>query len=359
MISPFSVDRRAALPWVAGGAALLIVCAGIFALILTGRTRRATTPGASIIASILGTTTSTTDLVPRHLDGLPVPPDLASAAPWAVMIDNQVDARPQSGVSAARVVIESPVEGGITRLMAFFAPTSTLPEIGPIRSARPYFVDWAQGWHAAYFHVGGSPEALDHIASLNGRFKDANEMSNGWAFWRDDNRVAPHSTLTNGERMTALSERKSFASSTLPVAWHFLDDATSTKFGEVSRVNVPYGGSYNVVWKFDKDRNLYLRNVSGRRITDRDGSAVESTNVIIIKTEAQILDDKGRLRVRTTGSGDAIAYRDGAKFSLRWRRTPGEPIRFETVDGVEYLLRPGVTWIEVTTDDATFAGLEK
>ncbi len=357
MISSFFVDRRAVLPWIAGAAVLFIVCASIFALILTGRTRRATAPVVSTNTDVPAT--STTSLVPRHLDGLLVTPDLANVAPWAVMIDHQVDARPQSGVSAARIVIESPVEGGITRLMAFFAPTSTLPEIGPIRSARPYFVDWAQGWHAAYFHVGGSPEALEHITALGGRFKDANEMMNGWAFWRDDGRVAPHSTMTNGERMESLAERKGFASSTLPAAWHFFDEATSTKLGEVTRANIPYGGSYNVVWKFDKDRNIYGRNVSGRRALDRDGSAIESNNIIIIKTEAQILDDKGRLRLRTTGSGDAMAYRDGNKFSLRWRRTPGEPIRFETVDGIEYLLRPGVTWIEVTTDDMMFAGLEK
>lgn len=359
MNPPFSFDRRASVAWVIGSIVLLLVCAGVFALILTGRTRRSGTVKPVVVDTFQST--STEGLVPRHLDGVLVAPELANAAPWAVMIDQQVDARPQSGVSAASVVIESPVEGGITRLMAFFAPTSTLPEIGPVRSARPYFVDWAQGWHAAYFHVGGSPEALDRITALNAnRFKDANEMTNGWAFWRDDARVAPHSTMTNGERMQALSDRKSFASSTLPSAWHFLDDTTSTvKVGDVSRVTIPYGGSYNVVWKLDKDRNVYARNVSGRKTADRNGSVVEAKNVIVIKTEAQVLDEKGRLRVRTTGSGDAIAYRDGGKFSLRWRRTPGEPIRLETVDGIEYLLRPGVTWIEVTTDDTTFAGLEK
>lgn len=350
-------DRRW-LPWIGGSAALLLVCVGVFVLILTGHTRRSptTTPSTS---TGTGESTSTVALVPRHLDGFLVPAEQASEAPWAVMIDHQVDARPQSGLGAARLVIESPVEGGITRLMAFFVPTSTLGEIGPIRSARPYFVDWAQGWHAAYFHVGGSPEALERIAALNGRFKDVNEMMNGWAFWRTDGRSAPHSTMTKGELMQALAERKGFASSTLGAVWHFFDAGTSTKIGDVLRVAVPYGGSYNVVWRFDKDRNLYTRSVAGRRALDRAGNALEASNVVVIKTEAQILDDKGRLRLRTTGSGEAVAYRDGNKFSLRWRRTPGEPIRFETVDGIEYLLRPGVTWIEVTTDDKIFAGLEK
>ena len=359
MNPPFSFARRAPTVWIIGVVALLLVCGGVFALILSGRTRRAThaSPAAT---DVFEAATSSAGLVPRHLDGVPVTPELANAAPWAVMIDNQVDARPQSGVSSANVVIESPVEGGITRLMAMFAPTSTLSEVGPIRSARPYFVDWAQGWRAMYAHVGGSPEALDRITSLGTHFNDANEMMNGWAFWRDDARVAPHSTMTNGTRMESLSERKGYVSTTLASAWHFLDEAaSSTTPGTVLRVAVPYGGSYNVVWKFDKEQTIYTRSIGGKKAIDKSGSAVQAKNIIVIKTDAQILDDKGRLRVRTTGSGDAIAYRDGNKFSLRWRRTPGEPIRFETVDGIEYLLRPGTTWIEVTTDDTTFAGLEK
>jgi len=113
------------------------------------------------------------------------------------------------------------------------------------------------------------------------------------------------------------------------------------------------------VWRFDKDRQVYIRSVAGRNVLDKQGSSIDASNVVVIKTEEEVLDDKGRLRVRTTGSGEAIAYRDGDKFSIRWRRSPGEPIRFETVDGIEFLLRPGKTWIQVTTDDKIFAGLEK
>ncbi|MDP3794018.1 MAG: DUF3048 C-terminal domain-containing protein, partial [Candidatus Uhrbacteria bacterium] len=69
--------------------------------------------------------------------------------------------------------------------------------------------------------------------------------------------------------------------------------------------------------------------------------------------------DVGRLHVRTIGSGDALAYRDGNKYTIRWRRSAGEPIKFESKDGKEFLFNRGRTWIEVTIDDRMFAGLEK
>jgi hypothetical protein len=355
-------DYRALLPWVVGGIILLLICIGVFVLIVLGKTRRSSQM-ASVPSVDSAVTTTASMLVPRHLDGVLVSPEQANLAPWAIMIDNQLDARPQAGLSAASVVIESPVEGGITRLMALFAPTSTLPEIGPVLSARPYFVDWAFAWNATYFHVGGSPEALEQIKNLGARFRGVSEIANGWAFWRAANRTAPHDVITNGERMQMLAERKGYTSSTVSAAWHFLDVATgtasSTKIGEVTRAAIAYGGSYSVSWRFDKARDVYTRFVSGRAVKDAQGNSVEADNVLVIKTDAQVLDEKGRLRLRTTGSGDAVAYRDGNKYSLRWRRSPGEMIRFEGEGGVEFLLRPGKTWIQVTTDDASFAGLEK
>ncbi len=356
MLEILEIDRRKLIPWVAGGAILMIICAAIFALVISGKTRRNAAPPTT--PDVL-TPTSTQALVPSRLDGTLTTPEEANRAPWAVMIDHQVDARPNFGVSAASVVIESPVEGGITRLMALFAATSTLPEIGPVRSARPYFVDWAKSWNAMYVHVGGSPEALDMIKAMStSTFRDANEMFNGWAFWRAANRTAPHNILTNGERMSSLAQRRGYASSTISSVWHFMDVNATTTIGDITRVAVPYGGSYNVVWRFDKDINAYVRSIGGKKAADANGTEIEASNIIVIKTEEQIMDDKGRLRIRTTGSGDAIAYRNGRKFSIRWRRSPNEQIRFETIDGTEFLLQPGKTWIEVTTNDTIFAGLE-
>lgn len=275
------------------------------------------------------------------------------------MIENHIVGWPMSGLSQARVVFEAPVEGALPRFMAFFDGSASVDKIGPVRSARPYFVDWALGWNAEYYHVGGSPEALEQINGQGGRMDNVDEMRAGYAFWRSRDRQAPHNTYTNTDLMTAAETRKSFATSSSIAAWHYQDAASGTDRGDVLTVRIPYGGSYNVMWKFDRVRGVYGRFQAAQRQSDADGSAVESENVMVIKTDARVLDGLGRLRLRTIGGGDAVAYRDGKKFIMRWHRGNGEPIRFEGLDGGEYLLNRGRTWIEVTTDDRTFAGLER
>jgi tetratricopeptide (TPR) repeat protein len=108
-----------------------------------------------------------------------VPP--ASAAgrprPIAVMVENSRHARPQSGLLQADVVFEAPVEGGITRFLAVFQdPQREVQELGPVRSARHYFVHQVPAMDAIYAHCGGSTlgyaaikkDKVDHIDESGG-----------------------------------------------------------------------------------------------------------------------------------------------------------------------------------------------
>ena len=102
----------------------------------------------------------------RHpLTGSLISQDIELPQVYGVMIDNHPEARPQSGLDQAFLVIEAPVEGGISRLLAFFSAEQVLEEIGPVRSARPYFLDWNNELDALYVHVGGSDAALDYIST--------------------------------------------------------------------------------------------------------------------------------------------------------------------------------------------------
>jgi len=130
------------------------------------------------------------DCVRRALDGVYTRPELANLAPVAVMIDNHPDARPQSGIEKAGLVYEAEVEGYYTRLMAVFSDENEVVKIGPVRSARPYFVDWANELNAVYAHCGGSPEALVNIEQKG--IVDLNEIYSGRFFWRATDRSAPH-----------------------------------------------------------------------------------------------------------------------------------------------------------------------
>ncbi len=337
------------------GACVLVTISGlIFYFVVTGKTRRDTTTSVPE-ASVTTSTESVLALRPRHVDGVLVSVGEEALSLRAVMIDNQIDARPWSGVSQAQLVIEAPVEGGITRLMAFYDATTTVPMIGPVRSARPYFVEWAEGWNAMYVHVGGSNEALVKIRALGSKFHDLNEMAYGRFFWKDRSRRAPHSTYTKSDSLTEASIRTT-ATTSAPLVWQFQDVSTST-LATMKRISLPYGGSYSIVWVFDQETGRYTRMLGSRAQRDAEGKTVEAMNVVVIKTDAQVLDEVGRLRLRTVGSGDAMIYRNGQKYTARWRRSAGEPIRFEGIDGTDMALNRGTTWIQVTTDDLTFAGL--
>src|SRR5581483_1401572 len=116
--------------------------------------------------------------------------------PFAVVVENHPDARPQSGLSQADVVYEALAEGGITRFLAIFQ-SQDVKSIGPVRSARTYFNDWAQEWGAVYAHVGGNSDALALIKAGIPGVSDADQFFNDPYFTRISSRRPPHNTYTS------------------------------------------------------------------------------------------------------------------------------------------------------------------
>jgi len=105
------------------------------------------------------------------LTGVQVDPAVNQRPTTAVMIENSTAARPQSGLDQAGVVFEAIAEGGITRFEAIYQDSQPA-YLGPVRSVRPYYIQWALGFDAAIAHVGGSPEALSDIKTWNAKDLD-------------------------------------------------------------------------------------------------------------------------------------------------------------------------------------------
>jgi len=294
----------------------------------------------------------------RSLDGVPVTDaSSTSLAPYAVMVENSMDAWPLSGASEANVIFEAPVEGSITRFMLLFDPSSTTTQIGPVRSARPYFVEWANAYGAMYVHVGGSPDALDLIKSIRG-FQDLNQFWHGNDFWRSSSRYAPHNVFTSMEKLNVVAIKQEVSTSTFD-AWHYADETpaaiTQMDIGaSATEIDIPYMGAYAAKWMYASSTHLYQRFQFNRPQADADGSLVFARNVAVILTDSTVLDNVGRLEVRTTGSGKALLFRDGTVQSGTWSREKGKTIHFETEDGHDMLFAPGKTWISVVDDPAGF-----
>ncbi len=289
----------------------------------------------------------------RLLDGLPTDVAPADQRFYAVMIDNMIDARPPSGLSKASLVIEAPVEGGITRFEAFFASDVQVAKIGPVRSARPYYLDWAAEFDAVYAHVGGSPEALDLIAAR--RPRDLNDFYAGKYFWRDSGRKAPHSTYTSTSLLAkALADKFAAPSrSGIPAAWKFKDGSAPASPGQVAGPTVEYStANYRAVWKYDAAKNDYQRFQDDDRARDDDGAPIRASNVVVQYNKVRVLDEVGRRRIDTVGKGEAVVFQDGAALKAAWEKDSiKDRTRYYGEDGQEIVFEPGTTWVEVVPVD--------
>ncbi len=340
------------------GVLLIFMSLGLGYIAVSGKARRSSgvVPTASSTSSDLPAVAPTS--VARGLDGVLVSAEEAHLPVYGIMVENHVDARPLAGPAAANLVVEAPVEGGITRFLLFFDATTTVDAIGPVRSARPYFVDFAQGLGAIYGHVGGSPEALKRIQNLS-EFRDLNEYFNGKFFWRSSKRSAPHNAFTRSDLLASAASFRGWGTGALFPAWKYKDEApldggtgSSTPRGLEDGPRIRYGGSYNVSWAYDRPTNAYTRSQAGKEQKDQDGSGVYAKNIVVMLTNGKVLDAEGRLEIRTTGKGKAVIYRDGIKTEGVWRRAEGEWLSFEGTDGSDIMLNRGTTWIEVVTDPA-------
>jgi hypothetical protein len=333
-------------PAIAAGAVLVIgVCGFSWWYAVSGKGRQANPQPTPSEVTEATSTTPTATTTARHLDGSPVLPGEEGLQAFAVMIDNHPDARPQSGLAEANLVYEIPVEGGMTRFMAVFDATTTAEQIGPVRSARKYFVEFADGLDAVYAHVGGSPEALQLTHALPG-FRELDEFANSATFWRSKKRAAPHNVYTRIDLLREAAARKKWSTGSF-VGWAYVDAApTSTVTGQ-DVPDITYEAVPSITWKYVPATNSYERYASGAQKKDIDGAPVVAKNVVVLFTESSILDSYGRLKVRTTGKGQAMLYRDGKAIQMTWHRSAGEHLRFETMDSKEALFNPGTTWIQV------------
>lgn len=330
----------------AGAVIIFVIIFGLmwFAVSGIGRKNTQTLTTQSLSATTTQENSEVT-LQPRDLDGVLVDPSATHLSNFAVMIDNHPEAKPQAGLAEASLVYEIPVEGGLTRFMAIFDASSTAVQIGPVRSARLYFEELARGLGSVYAHVGGSPEALEKAKNWK-NFKDLNEFYNGSSFWRSKIKAAPHNVFTKIDLLKDVEEKKSWETGQF-VSWKYTTDIVPTSTQMIPIPVITYPAELPITWIYDASIGLYQRKDGKTIKKDLEGNIIHAANVIVLETTGQVVDDYGRLTIRTTGKGSVTLYRQGKKMHGVWKRVDGEHLRFETIEGTDLLLQPGPTWIQV------------
>lgn len=300
-------------------------------------------------------TTSSQLLGPRVIDGVVVPAGQENLPPVGVIVENLVSVRPQSGLASANLVFEALVEGGITRFLAIYAAAVDVHEIGPVRSARSYFVDWAKEFDALLAHEGGSPQALAAIRDLD--IRDLHAGRNSQYYWRDTKRqTAFEHTLFTSSKLLAFAVRDKEVPKTGAYArWTFKSDAPlASRPTEPKTITIDYSSfNYKVEYRYDREKNAYVRLQGGVEQTDKNGGSLAPKNVVVISVKTRLIDVE-RLGMETVGSGEAVIFRDGQTIKGIWKKGRAEDrLRFLDADSKEIELNVGQTWVEVLPSDRT------
>jgi hypothetical protein len=270
---------------------------------------------------------------------------LASNTPFMVIIENSKAARPQSGLSEADIVFETMAEGGIPRFIALFQKNSP-KEIGPVRSARPYFIDISKEYALPFGHCGGSEEALICIKSE--RLMSMDEMFNSSYYWRDKSRHAPHNLYTSAANIRKLVATKGFVSNSS--FGHKFDSQywKNTSFPNANRVVINVNRYYTV--EYELKNNEYLKTMDKIPTIDRtNNNQLSVANVVVQITDIKLKEDGSHVDVDLISSGSGYIISNGKYSKVNWNRKDiDSPTIFTDASGREVPLSPGKTWWHIT-----------
>ncbi len=290
--------------------------------------------------------------VPSPLTGVQVSPELAGRPVTGIMIENSQDARPQSGIQDAGVIFEAIAEGGITRFLTLYQDTRP-NYIGPVRSLRPYYIDWANSFDASIAHVGGSPDALSQIR--NGG-KDLDQFFNSGSYWRESSRPAPHDVYTSFDKLDELNKSKGYINSTYTSWQRKADQKLATPTAKSIDLAIS-SANFNVHYDYDAPSNSYHRSEGGAAhiatssAGDKTGTLLSPKVVIAMVTSYSIVDNSGHSGYGDTGSGKVYIFQDGFLVQGTWSKPDrAGPISFKDANDQPIKLNAGQTWVTAILD---------
>lgn len=291
----------------------------------------------------------------NKLTGLETTEELADIRPVAIMINNIYQATPQQGIINADVMYEILAEGGITRLLCLFTDYASLPETGSIRSSRDYYIDIADAHDAIYVHCGGSPAAYETLAArktdnMDGIYFNTPFYRNEW---RKKNMGMEHSMMTTGERLVKGIEEKGYrTTSDAEQPLKFRAERTAETGDAAEYVSVKYSYYATSEFAFDSESGLYTKKqFDAPHIDSNTGETLAFENILLLYADQGAVkgDDKGRLFVNFTGTGDGLYVSGGKSRAIKWSRSSrtSSYTLYEADGSTELLLNPGKTYIGI------------
>ena len=277
--------------------------------------------------------------------------------PIAVMIDNHNGAWPQAGLNDTYLVYEAIVEGGETRLMALFKGKN-LDKIGPVRSARHYFIDYAMENDAIYVHFGWSPLAQSDIKkysidNINGIVESSS------TFWRVKDKYQPHNAVTSTEAILKSAKSKGYktVSNKESVLNYVTKEVTLDEGISAQTVTIPHSSLQTVKYEYDEENQMYKRYARNKVQTDWDtGNDVTTKNIIIEFCDNYTLEGEestGRQGIKNIGTYNGYYITNGRAIKIKCiKEARNLQTRYEDLEGNEIEVNDGRTWINICPTDA-------
>ncbi len=264
--------------------------------------------------------------------------------PVAVVVNNDPKARPQTGLNEADVIYEVLAEGNVTRFLAIYQSEKPA-NIGPVRSARPYFIDLAKGYDALFIAHGWSPRAKEILQS--GTVDNINGIAHdGTLFKRASFRKAPHNSYISYENIEKGAEMSDYTLEQSVDPLPFFTEKSDVEGDEANEVTVQYGSRYDVTYDYDATNQEYTRYTNEELTVDYEtDEPLKVANILIIEASHQVTDDAGRRDIDLTSGGDAVLLQNGVVRHLQWANEHGRIVPKTTDEDVEFA--PGRTWIHI------------
>lgn len=272
--------------------------------------------------------------------------------PIAIMIDNHNEAWPQAGLQEAYMIYEIIVEGGETRLMALFKGAN-VEKIGPVRSARHYFIDYAMENDAIYTHFGQSPQAESDIKkysinNINGIYED------GVTFWRVKDKRSPHNAVTSTEKILESAQKKKYntTSSEESVLKYTTDEVNLEEGEEAITVTIPHSNLQTVKYSYNKEKQVYERYARNKEQKDWvTGEKVTTKNIIITLCDNYTLSDtenKGRQGLKNIGTFDGYYITNGKAIKIKCTKNARDKkTKYQDLNGKEIEINDGNTFVQI------------
>ncbi|TSC95795.1 MAG: Uncharacterized protein CEN88_431, partial [Candidatus Berkelbacteria bacterium Licking1014_2] len=267
------------------------------------------------------------------------------------------------GLAQAQIIYEVIAEGGITRFMAIFSGKDA-DKIGPVRSARTFFLDWTLEYDAPLVHVGGNIDALDLIRQIG--VKDLDQFRYGTqAYWREPQagKASEHTMFASTKKLYALVKENGWETADF-VKLELKEDApvvpgANGTVPASQKITVPFSSAtYEVGWTYDSATNTYSRSLAGSPHKDAvSNEQLKAKNIIIqtVKRQPTLtrINETG-WTMDTVGNGKAIIIQDGQKIEGTWKKEAQKArTRFYDGNNIEVKLNKGVTWYEIIPPEVT------